>query len=304
MPRESFLICGFVVLLLLLVVDLQGTGRLYDDYQEKESGAEMEQMCSRNGFDLTMKSYNLSHEERSHSSAGSSYRDFNQKNNWICALPASNPTPTYSPHLFSCKLTFHAIPEEDHQAPAKCTKNNEKVVHGKGIPETLQEYVSNWPDSCVRDFQRCYSVHKEKYIIAGLFCRKRWSIPDGVSHISVDCSIKKEATLRRIKEIQTNSEVERRKQTKQATREQVSKTTNDQISGLASQNKQLRQVTIVLVAFGGALLCLCVCCIVLICPQCHLVQENTIHQPVGEDPQGATTSQLPTDERVLVAISA
>ena len=79
----------------------------------------------------------------------------------------------------------------------RCSEANE---FRRAHTTLLQDYVHNWPDECVGDFRRCYSVKRDEKIFSARFCHKHWTIPDGVTHIGVDCSADKKAKLAKLNE--------------------------------------------------------------------------------------------------------
>jgi hypothetical protein len=54
-----------------------------------------------------------------------------------------------------------------------------------------------WPDECVGDFARCYSVDRDESIFSRFFCQTKpdWKIPEDTTHISVNCIDDKQEKL-------------------------------------------------------------------------------------------------------------
>jgi hypothetical protein len=123
-----------------------------------------------------------------------------------CTDPASNPRGYYNANLAPCRLQFHKITDDGNDSPYElstaCSDDNlvgsstsAAAAGGRGA---MFEYVSNWPDECVGDFKRCYSVVKDERIFISEACRHGIVFPDGATHVSLDCSedkrLKQEAT--------------------------------------------------------------------------------------------------------------
>mmetsp|Transcript_10367 Transcript_10367/g.21030 ORF Transcript_10367/g.21030 Transcript_10367/m.21030 type:complete len:150 (+) Transcript_10367:258-707(+) len=70
--------------------------------------------------------------------------------------------------------------------------------------EPVMDYVRGWPDECVGDYTRCYSVSQisEASIFLPHFCRNQWEIPAAVTHISINCVEDKREAL--AKQVQNN----------------------------------------------------------------------------------------------------
>jgi hypothetical protein len=124
----------------------------------------------------------------------------------LCRSRDSNPRGVYTAHLIPCYFTFHSIPEEEHLSQytmsTLCSKENEYKQNDKQL--FLEGYASNWPDECVRDFQRCYSVKRDEKLFFAQFCKQGWTIEEGVTHIGVDCTADGEAKKKKIEEDKAN----------------------------------------------------------------------------------------------------
>jgi hypothetical protein len=61
---------------------------------------------------------------------------------------------------------------------------------------TVKEYVTEWPDECVGDFRRCYSLEHHQSLLLDFLCLKDyWHVPEGTTHMSVDCTEDKDLVL-------------------------------------------------------------------------------------------------------------
>ena len=121
-----------------------------------------------------------------------------------CHSESTNPRGQYNSFFRPCNIIFHAAPQEGHtrrsfnSLPTVCSWENS--IAGDGGPKAfadptehiILDYVRGWPDECVGDFQRCYSVEKDAKIFLKHFCLQQWDIPDKATHISVDCTADKE----------------------------------------------------------------------------------------------------------------
>jgi hypothetical protein len=68
----------------------------------------------------------------------------------------------------------------------------EVAGHDAAVDPVEQE-VRAWPDACVGDFARCYRVDQDEQYLLHHLCTSRpaLAIPDGTTHISVDCKADK-----------------------------------------------------------------------------------------------------------------
>jgi hypothetical protein len=79
---------------------------------------------------------------------------------------------------------------------------------------SVKEYVTNWPDECVSDFPRCYSLNYHSKLIWEFLCAKEWTVPKGTTHISVDCTVDKQ----QVREAELREQVELAQQEQDAIR--------------------------------------------------------------------------------------
>ena len=157
-----------------------------EDSSSGSSSKPMDAMCVRNG-------YRPNPNEDASRRHNRWYPDEHTNNNERgCLSRQSNTRGSYTSNLVACRFTFHIISSSaveneklhPHEMSALCSTDN-MHMHPKIV---LEEYVSDWPDECVADFQRCYSVQNDEAIFYKTFCRKEWKIPDGATHIGVDCT--------------------------------------------------------------------------------------------------------------------
>jgi hypothetical protein len=123
--------------------------------------------------------------------------------NLACNTHTSNARGRYTSTVAPCIFHFHKADSEReleliefHTSDLCSDENSFLEVH---------EYVSEWPDECVGSFPRCYSLEHHRSVVWDFLCSKEWQIPDGTTHVSVDCTPDKELfalkSLRRREEI-------------------------------------------------------------------------------------------------------
>lgn len=126
------------------------------------------------------------------------YRDsYDDKGEYSCKSPSENTRGQYSTKLKPCVFAFHkATEKKDEDADSSFRTSTICSDTNRINKDTIQEYVSYWPDECVGDFQRCYSVEKDERIFIEFFCSKpHWKIPKETTHISVSCVDDKQAKI-------------------------------------------------------------------------------------------------------------
>lgn len=139
-----------------------------------------------------------------------------------CHSASSNARGTYNSFFSPCEFQFHVIPNGKRSSSSSfhlstgCSSGNVYNADKKqadkeegGDPdeeETLMDYVRGWPDECVGDYRRCYSVSKdsEAMIFLPHFCRNNWEIPEAVTHISVTCKDDKVEAIKKQQEASEN----------------------------------------------------------------------------------------------------
>jgi hypothetical protein len=122
-----------------------------------------------------------------------------------CKSPTSNTRGTYTSHLVPCTFQFHHVEKDDTRKSdltlsSACAKSNLVADHPDDDP--VEQYVALWPDECVGDYMRCYSVTTDQKILLRHFCKEshKWdgSLPTGTTHVSVDCTADKEKKRERV----------------------------------------------------------------------------------------------------------
>ena len=106
---------------------------------------------------------------------------------WREACPSIdvNHRGRYTSRLWPCVFSFHstAVDERDpYTSSTACNNENQVLDH------VVHEYIENWPDECVGDYARCYSVEQDKSVLMKFLCRTRWKLPEITTHISVNCT--------------------------------------------------------------------------------------------------------------------
>lgn len=114
-----------------------------------------------------------------------------------CDSPSDNPRGTYSSSNGLCFFTYHRI-EQDNLTESDFLLSTQCSVDNNLFPDRkVQKSISGWPDECVGDFVRCYSLERDINVYHNTFCRTRWDIPDGATHVSLDCTRDTELVMER-----------------------------------------------------------------------------------------------------------
>jgi hypothetical protein len=126
-----------------------------------------------------------------------------------CKSSDSNPKLKYTSKDV-CIFKFHSIKEleeiPDGYLSSACTDSNVvEKLKSYMIDDPPQERVVSWPDVCVGDYQRCYDIKRDHGILLRHICMSDESIlqkelPDGTTHVSVDCREDKKKQLEWMKE--------------------------------------------------------------------------------------------------------
>lgn len=111
-----------------------------------------------------------------------------------CTTQTSNARGRYTSTVSPCTFEFHKA--EEHQRELDLIRfHTSDLCTSENSFLTVHEYVENFPDECVADFQRCYSLEHHRSVIWDFLCAKAWDIPEGTTHVSVDCRRDKELIL-------------------------------------------------------------------------------------------------------------
>lgn len=106
-----------------------------------------------------------------------------------CASATSNARGHYHSQFLACEFSFHKSATDDRSPfsmATVCGDENELLPTA-----TIREYVTSWPDDCVGDYARCYSIEQDKSIYLNFVCLQGWDLPEGTTHISVNCTADK-----------------------------------------------------------------------------------------------------------------
>lgn len=114
--------------------------------------------------------------------------------NLECTSQTSNARGRYTSTVAPCTFQFHKAEESQRELDLiqfhtsdLCSEDNAFL--------TVREYVKEWPDECVGDFQRCYSLEHHRLVVWDFLCAENWEVPEGTTHVSVDCSVDKSIVL-------------------------------------------------------------------------------------------------------------
>jgi hypothetical protein len=116
-----------------------------------------------------------------------------------CPSRASNAHGTYT-SKGNCYFTFHAIHSEDkvpvNRMSVACAEHNAVGDESSDLfpDDAVRHPVKNWPDACVGDYARCYRLDHDEDKLLKFICSKKLEVPEGATHLSVDCTSDK-ATL-------------------------------------------------------------------------------------------------------------
>ncbi|CAJ1944233.1 unnamed protein product [Cylindrotheca closterium] len=111
-----------------------------------------------------------------------------------CTTQTSNARGKYTSTVSPCTFEFHKA--QEHQRELDLIRfHTSDLCSSENSFLTVQEYVEFFPDECVADFQRCYSLEHHRSVIWDFLCTKGWDIPEGTTHVSVDCQRDKELII-------------------------------------------------------------------------------------------------------------
>jgi hypothetical protein len=111
-----------------------------------------------------------------------------------CTYPTENARGVY----FSsndCTFAYHKVDHPDkwseYALSTGCSDSNvitETLEDGTTRKSSFPMKVSPFPDQCVKNFRRCYSIEQDWRHYLAVVCKNDVSIPDEATHLSVDCS--------------------------------------------------------------------------------------------------------------------
>ena len=167
---------------------------------KKDDDVVMEQRCQRERC-----TYGAPRNQKVSEKGGKEFDEFNDARQIkiapACNYATSNARGKYNSFYKPCEFRFHQVTPGQvisGGSPLSLSNvcgrtpalNKDEVVFDYVVfDEVVFDYVREWPDECVGDFRRCYSVSKESEarIFLSHFCQSKWDIPAFVTHISVDC---------------------------------------------------------------------------------------------------------------------
>jgi hypothetical protein len=156
----------------------------------------------------------------------------------LCSDPLSNARGVYTSVHAPCTIKFHSVSnfqrEGEEQEIDFIDYRTSNLCRDDNIIVEIKEYLENFPDECVGDFGRCYSLqHHSKYLypflclldhvpnedsaINPLTYHSRWELPAGTTHVSVDCTIDKDL----VRDVTAARLEEERKHVREARREEM-----------------------------------------------------------------------------------
>jgi len=177
---------------------------LSNSQADQESLSKMKRMCEQKGLEfgtLERRSQQKGEEATNYSKEYMDFFLFKEKRIApSCSTPEINPRGWYDSYLLPCEFKFHQVtaPSEasssNYHLSSVCNDDNvfsikNEVISSRFEHEGLSDYVRQWPDECVGDFTRCYSVTKEaeRNLLLTHFCGQAWAFPLQVTHVSVSC---------------------------------------------------------------------------------------------------------------------
>lgn len=110
-----------------------------------------------------------------------------------CDSATDNARGYYTARYVPCEFIFHTTAIDNrtglYTMSTVCTDDN-KVEN-----PAVRGYVQNWPDECVGDFARCYSIAEDEQVFVDFICTKQWELPPGATHMSVNCTADKQLVI-------------------------------------------------------------------------------------------------------------
>jgi hypothetical protein len=133
-----------------------------------------------------------------------------------------------------CSIKFHSVSNLQRQGeegePNFIEYRTSNLCRDDTVIVEIKEYLEFFPDECVGDFERCYSLEhhskylypflclpeelpSQEYLVNGISYHSRWELPPGTTHVSVDCTLDKDVghdvTNARVKEERKHARQER-----------------------------------------------------------------------------------------------
>lgn len=132
----------------------------------------------------------------------------------LCSDRLSNARGVYTSLHAPCTIKFHSITQFQREGEEKevdyIDYRTSNLCRDDNVIVEIKEYLENFPDECVGDFGRCYSLeHHSKYLypflclpedtlssvdtlLNAISYAPRWELPHGTTHVSVDCTFDRE----------------------------------------------------------------------------------------------------------------
>mmetsp|Transcript_1590 Transcript_1590/g.2954 ORF Transcript_1590/g.2954 Transcript_1590/m.2954 type:complete len:429 (-) Transcript_1590:113-1399(-) len=156
----------------------------------------------------------------------------------LCSDRLSNARGVYTATHAPCTIKFHSVSnvqrENEEREVDFIDYRTSDLCRDDTVIIEIKDYLRNWADECVSDFERCYSLDHHKFIYPSLCLpdeevvqgtsnnsfvsyHHRWEIPPSTTHISVDCTVDKEVGHQTLEEQERNQ----RKEVRDARREEI-----------------------------------------------------------------------------------
>ena len=181
MSAEPLLSLRSILLILLMASYLRA--QEFDEVEVNQDSTHLDK-CAR---------FEYMHDERSHFKSN----DLTT----TCKTQASNAHGKYT-SMGTCTFKFHKIPEDivkpNHMSIA-CSDGNLDEENQDAKDDPIEQPVKNWPDTCVGDFPRCYQVERDEHILLRHICKTHLVVPEGSTHVSVDCTADKTKLKEKLK---------------------------------------------------------------------------------------------------------
>jgi hypothetical protein len=157
----------------------------------------------------------------------------------LCSDRLSNARGVYTSIHAPCTIKFHSVAQFQREGEEKEVEfidyRTSNLCRDDNVIVEIKEYLETFPDECVGDFDRCYSLeHHSKYLypflclpedfspnsdslLSAISYRLRWELPPGTTHVSVDCTVDRVMAKEEIK----SRHDEARKHNRDARREEI-----------------------------------------------------------------------------------
>ena len=137
-----------------------------------------------------------------------------------CSSQISNARGSYTTTRAPCTFDFHNATDNETDATTIQYRTSD-LCSPENSFLTIKDYVDDWADECVGDFARCYSVEYHQSVLFEYVCSKGWNIPNGTTHISVDCRDDKDLVLESVSRIEMEQSTIKRQQVQEQVTSQL-----------------------------------------------------------------------------------